>query len=89
MGRYSASSSLVWWVGIDCTAGGVAAFTLADKAGNFFNAVGNRNLTDGKWHHVVAVRDSATNNLRLYVDGKLEGEKSAPYTTDFSMPKPT
>jgi lysophospholipase L1-like esterase len=84
VGRYSASTSFHWWVGIDCTAGGAAAFTLADKAGNFFSAVGNRNLTDGKWHHIVAVKDSATDNLRLYVDGKLEAQTSAPYTTDFS-----
>ena len=87
MGRNSESTSLHWWVGIDCTAGGVAAFTLGDKAGNLFYAVGNRNLTDGKWHHIVAVRDSATDNLRLYVDGKLEAQTSAPYTTSFSDPE--
>ncbi|MFX0121681.1 MAG: DUF2341 domain-containing protein, partial [Candidatus Hodarchaeota archaeon] len=30
-------------------------------------------INDGSWHYVVGVADSATNQLRLYVDGVLEG----------------
>ncbi len=32
---------------------------------------GNDDLTDGVWHHVAVVRDSAENENRLYVDGVL------------------
>jgi lysophospholipase L1-like esterase len=83
VGRQSASTPLQWWIGIDCTGGGVGGFVVRDKGGNLFNVVGNRNLTDGKWHHVVGVRDADANKLLLYVNGKLEGQTSTQFTTDF------
>jgi len=32
----------------------------------------------GKWHHLLAVRDGAGKEFRLYMDGKLAGKKAAP-----------
>jgi len=34
---------------------------------------GKKDLRDGKWHHVVGVRDKNTNRLYQYVDGVLDG----------------
>lgn len=34
---------------------------------------GNRIVADGVWHHVAAVRDMTTRELRLYVDGQMDG----------------
>jgi hypothetical protein len=35
-------------------------------------------LNDGKWHHLVGVRDAAQGKMRFYVDGALVGEVVAP-----------
>jgi hypothetical protein len=69
VGRDSASTPLHWWVGIDCSAGGVPAFVLIDNGGTESIAIGTRLLADGKWHHIVAVRDGVNGKTLLYVDG--------------------
>src|SRR6266436_2901576 len=43
---------------------------------NDFNlpaAVGSTNVDDGNWHHIVGIRDETNKQLRIYVDGVLEG----------------
>src|SRR6266481_825978 len=43
---------------------------------NDFNlpaAVGTTNVDDGNWHHIVGIRDETNKQLRIYVDGVLEG----------------
>jgi uncharacterized repeat protein (TIGR01451 family) len=84
IGRDDSSTNLHWWVG--CQDGGEAAFYLIDTSGTMFETTGTRDLTDGNWHHVVAVRDASTNQIRLYVDGVEEDAQSATYTTGFGSP---
>ncbi len=43
------------------------------------NISGTTDVHDGKWHHVAAVKDG--NELRLYVDGKLDASGSCSATT--------
>jgi PKD repeat protein/lysophospholipase L1-like esterase len=83
----TSDSKLHWWLGIECDAkypSGVAAFKLRDNNGKFFSLIGKTNLTDGNWHHLVAVNDGVGHKIYLYVDGVLEGTKTATYTGDFS-----
>ena len=42
-------------------------------------------LTDGGWHHVAAVSDGGTSEIRLYVDGNLENSHSVSYSTGFDF----
>jgi uncharacterized repeat protein (TIGR01451 family) len=78
VGRDDSSTPLHWWAG--CQDGGEAAFYLRDTGGTISWAIGTTDLTDGYWHHVVAVRDASANQIHLYVDGV--GEDSAPADYD-------
>ena len=40
------------------------------------DAPATTNVIDGKWHHVVGVRDTSAGLVKLYIDGKLESESS-------------
>jgi hypothetical protein len=40
------------------------------------DAKATTNVIDGKWHHVVGVRDTSAGLVKLYIDGKLESESS-------------
>jgi uncharacterized membrane protein len=82
--------NLQWWVGIHRDEG-KAAFILDDTNGNGPNLVVTAPagifLTDGAWHHVVAVRDATSgpngdNNI-LYVDGVEQGREPHTYTAGF------
>ncbi len=44
---------------------------------NFTYIYGTTNVSDGKWHHVAAVRRTATGKLEIYVDGQLDGTPGA------------
>jgi hypothetical protein len=35
-------------------------------------------VTDGRWHFVAATRDGNSGQMKLYVDGVLEGERTGP-----------
>ncbi|MDD2822453.1 MAG: DUF2341 domain-containing protein [Candidatus Daviesbacteria bacterium] len=48
-----------------------ATFDLYDNATEY-KATSLTSVNDGNWHHIVGVRDSTTNQIKLYVDGKLE-----------------
>jgi hypothetical protein len=39
---------------------------------------GSRNVADGQWHHVAITRSASTGQIRLYVDGALDGQASGP-----------
>jgi hypothetical protein len=78
---------LHWWVGVHHGTGG-ARFILIDSSGfgnnkNYF-LLSSKILTDGEWHHVVAVRDATQNQNLLYVDGVLEDSVSISYQSDFA-----
>jgi len=87
-GRDDDTTFMQWWVG--CLDGGTAAFLLKDKDGNsaYLNQ-GTTVLTNGSWHHVVALREAGSvNEVRLYVDGLEEDSKSQVYTTGFDSTAP-
>lgn len=84
IGRYPILSPLgkaSWWVG--CTYDSVnlrsvANFNLRDTNGIYRSTTGTSQINDGAWHHIVAVRDNATDENRLYVDGTLETTTNSP-----------
>lgn len=53
---------------------GAVSFNLRSADGTSVRCTGQTPLTDGKWHHVAAVRDAAAGTLRLYIDGLLDAE---------------
>lgn len=85
-----AGKQLHWWVGVWAGVpgqiGGAARFGLIDSLGNGAGdgfLMSQKKLTDGEWHHVVAVRDGQENKNSLYVDGVLEDWVSITYAGDF------
>jgi hypothetical protein len=76
------STSLQWWVGLRYNAANgpnprvVARLIDADGDGAsvLLNDTGTSftDVVDGNWHHIVLVRDAATLQIKLYVDGNLE-----------------
>jgi uncharacterized repeat protein (TIGR01451 family) len=82
VGRDDSYTPLHWWVG--CQDGGQPAFYLKDTNGTLAGAVGTTPLGDGIWHHLVAIRDAATNEIRVFVDGKQEQATPATFTSGFS-----
>ena len=73
VGRDDSASQLHWWIGCYPDAGvGKAAFYLVDTASNDGWVMGTKNLTDNAWHHIVAVRDAGSGEMRIYVDGVRE-----------------
>ena len=55
------------WTGL--TTAELARLYLRDNTGDEFWVTGTKDVVDGAWHHVVAVRDADNDELRLYVDG--------------------
>jgi len=55
----------------------------ADPGGNVTVpvAVGTTDLSDGEWHFVVGVRDTASKQLKVYVDGVLEKMATDKYAS--------
>ncbi len=48
-----------------------ATFQTYDN-GVSYSANSTTSVNDGKWHHIVGVRDSFTNQVRIYINGVLE-----------------
>ncbi len=85
--RYDKSSNAHWWAGIGHAVGpDRSRFYVRDRAGLGFGVSGSTILTDGLWHHVVAVQDALNSQLRIYVDGALEGTTLTSFSSDFVMP---
>lgn len=53
------------------------AFGVADSLSGG-GLCGATDVADGLWHHVAATRDATTGELRLFVDGQLDGSSSGP-----------
>ncbi|SIT84985.1 LamG-like jellyroll fold domain-containing protein [Pontibacter indicus] len=70
VGRKSSDGLSAWWLGVNPE--GYAVFDMQDNYGephtmtDYLKAV---NLFDGKWHHLVVVREGAPQITKLYVDG--------------------
>ena len=75
-------TGIQWWVG--CAAvSGAATFQL-DDSDTVRKVVKGVNITDGAWHHIVAVRDGTNNFIHLYVDNVLNSVATNTYTGDFT-----
>ncbi|MBF8961757.1 hypothetical protein I0P70_00750 [Pontibacter sp. FD36] len=77
--------TLHWWIGLDPA--GRARLQLRDNlgAGAFLGeAAQNPVITDGAWHHVVAVRDALWLRTKLYVDGVLVEEETVSSPEGFA-----
>ncbi|WP_345160612.1 PQQ-dependent sugar dehydrogenase [Pontibacter saemangeumensis] len=79
----AAGSGLHWWIGL--TPEGKAVFMLKDinHAGVQVGGEQGPKLNDGTWHHILAVRDGASNMNRLFVDGALLKEEAYQYSNGF------
>jgi hypothetical protein len=64
------------------TCNNFALFTdrLGHKDGEYSTAIGQTDVDDGRWHLGVAIYEPSGNvaNLRLYMDGRMEGEAKTP-----------
>jgi hypothetical protein len=76
VGRVGLASGARWSLG--CR-DGVALFEVDDGIGGDGPSIllGSRVISDGHWHHVAAVRDALSGQLRLYVDGQEDGRLQA------------
>lgn len=85
-GQFDPASGMAWWVGVSCQHGGRARFVLRDSDGgdDLADVVAQTALTGGAWHHVVAVNDPTLLDVRLYIDGVLEGVAPAYFSSGFA-----
>ena len=90
VGKSAGSGNASWWLGCTSTAtlSNVATFSVRDANDVAFVVRGTTPINDNQWHHIVGIRDAAANNLRVYVDGALQGTMAATYTGDFNTPNP-
>jgi hypothetical protein len=78
------ATGLQWWVGVHNTDGLVSFFLKETNGfGDILSGVGTISLTDGSWHHVMAVRDDTTDDNIIYVDGVEQGRVNHNYVTGF------
>ena len=73
-----------WWLGCSFNRD-LPAFAIRDTVlTESVRIVGPTTIGDGEWHHLVGVRDAATQENRLYVDGALAASETVQYTGDFN-----
>lgn len=73
-------NNLHWWIGLNVSGAAEALFkdrNGAPPANKDLRA--DKLLTDNHWHYIVFVRNGATNESSLYVDGHLEDKIFVPY----------
>ena len=86
-GRVDPAGSLAWWVGVSCQHGGRARFVIRDSDSDnsdTADVVSQTPLTGGDWHHVAVVRDWPALDVRVYVDGRLEGAALGVFSSGLS-----
>lgn len=76
-------NQLTWWMG--CQANGRARLFLRDSGGISEDIQSTTTINDNQWHHIVGVRDGATNTTELYIDGSLAASNTGTvFTGPFS-----
>ncbi|MGV7224016.1 MAG: LamG-like jellyroll fold domain-containing protein [Nitrospinales bacterium] len=86
IGRDDTTSALRWYVGVEPS--GKAVFYIRTSDGASQTLVGTKLLDNDVWHHIVAVRDSANNVNRLYVDGEEEAALAVAFPAGFESTGP-
>jgi hypothetical protein len=87
VGRYRTDYVAARWI-VGTNSSGHATFELRDNGGPNVIISGTSVISDGEWHHVLAVRDGTTNFNRLYVDGLEEANVSKTYSFSFKADNP-
>ena len=81
-----------WWMGTSSNTGtgvqGVPVFYLFDADREGSGVIGNKNIHDGNWHHLAAVRDGNSGHTMLYLDGELQADSLRTYTSNFVIDGP-
>ena len=68
---------------------GRVRFYLSSPKGQVFSfADGRTVVTDGEWHHIRGMRDVDSATVKVFVDGRLEGESSDRTNGDFACTVP-
>jgi hypothetical protein len=62
---------------------------MRDNNGTVATATGTKTVSDGQWHHVVAVRNGGSAVNQIYVDGVLDGSQSMYTEYTFKADDPT
>jgi len=62
------------WYSLEISQGKIGIETASFYPGNYTHKIGNTLINDGKWHQVVAVRNTDIKKVQLYVDGILDAE---------------
>ena len=86
IGRYSNNSQLAWWLGFGNN--NKTIFLVRDSAGIETSLEGKKIINDGKWHHIVGVRNDSLKVLQIFVDGIEDNIISTFFTGDFSGDSP-
>jgi len=60
-------------------------FVIDDNVNKSFADTGEIGVSDGQWHHIVAVRDRIAGRLKIYIDGK-EQSQSGDRTRNIDSP---
>jgi hypothetical protein len=84
--RQDPDSQLLWK--IELLPDRTVSFSLVSIAGEgtapAASAKGSKIINNGKWHHIVAMRDADSATNVIYVDGQQDGQSSAiTYTSNF------
>ena len=77
-----ADNNLHWWIGVQKNGIARAVFLGKDHQSMWTehkHLRGDKLLTDNRWHYIVFVRNGATFENRLYVDGELEDKEVVAY----------
>ena len=86
IGRYSTNTQAAWWLGFGNN--NKAIFLIRDSSGVSVTLEGKKIINDGKWHHIVGVRNDSLKVMQLFVDGIQDNIISTFFTGDFSGDSP-
>ncbi len=75
-----------WWVGCD-HGSNRAVFSARDSTGSGKEISGGPALNDGEWHHIVAMHDSGSDLVQLFVDGQLAAAETKNFTGNWVSQK--
>lgn len=80
IGKTINTSKASWYIGYD---NDKTVFSVSDSNGIETDLTGATIISDGKWHHIAAVRNDSLEVLQLYVDGKNDAVQSTFFTGNF------
>lgn len=63
-----------WTITLGNTGTGLVAFVMKDDNDDFIKRIGDTNIADDAWHHVLVTYDGSANRsgINIYIDGALE-----------------